>query len=434
MKTRATFLIAVLFASVASAQVPFSADDFLNSIGVNSSVSRRGESLEKTAGLCAYLGIRWIRTGYEGDIPVSDLLALHKKTGMKFSYGLLSGGTDFDRLIKGARDLAASGALLSVEGLNEPNNWAVNYKGQKGGRELPWLPVAHLHRDLYTAIKGDPVLKNYPVWALSENGAQVENTGLQFLEIPKGAGTVMPEGTRYADFANCHNYFIHPSHPYLYDNQVWNAADPGPLCKVDGLYGNYGNTWRNHFKGYSIEELINLPKVTTETGVTLGGEVTEEKQARLFLNLYLAQFARGWSYTALYLLRDRSDEEGNQSFGFYTPDYKPRKSALYLHNLTTILAEPSKVVKNRSATLDYVIPTLPETSHQLLLRKTDGKFALVLWAEKVKGTDEVKVVFKKPVATIKVYDPTEGTSPVKTLRNVKEQSFILSDHPLILEI
>ncbi len=57
------------------------------------------------------------------------------------------------------------------------------------------------------------------------------------------------------------------------------------------------------------------------------------------MSMYLDQFKRGWSHTAVYLLRDRTDEGGNQSFGFFKPDYTPRKAAVYLHNLTTILAD-----------------------------------------------------------------------------------------------
>ena len=162
---------------------------------------------------------------------------------------------------------------------------------------------------------------------------------MQFLTIPAGAGTVMPSGTKYADYANVHNYFYHPSSPGLEDNKTWDAADPGPACRVDGLYGEYGKTWAHHYPGYSESELATLPRVTTETGTTIGGAVTEDIHALNLLSLYLDQFRRGWSYTAVYLLRDRSDEAGNQQFGFYRPDYTPRKAARYLHNLTTILAD-----------------------------------------------------------------------------------------------
>lgn len=417
---------------------PRKASDFLNSIGVNSAVSTRGESLKKTIEIMKYLGVRWIRSGYEGNVPVADLIEVYRQAGVRFSYGLLSGGTDIDRLLKGGRELADAGALLAFEGLNEPNNWDITYNGEKGGKKQSWMAVAKVQRDLYSAVKKDSLLKKYPVWSLSENGAQIDNTGLQFLEIPKGAGTAMPDGTKYADYANCHNYFVHPSHPGLYDNQTWNAADPGLLCKVDGLYGNYGSTWGAKFKGYAGEALQNLPRVTTETGATINGELTEEKQARMFLNLYLAQFARGWSYTALYLLRDRSDEAGNQTFGFYKPDYSPRKSALYMHNLTSILAEPATRTENvvevsKPGKLNYSIANLPETAHHLLLQKSNGKFVLIVWAERVKGEDEVKITFENAVSG-KVYDPTLGSLPVSSVENSNAVTLTLSDHPMIIEI
>ena len=103
-----------------------------------------------------YLGLRWLRVGYESNIPVADLLELHKQTGVRFSYGLMSGGTDIARLLAGARQLASAGALLALEGNNEPNNWGVTYQGEAGGRDRSWLPVAKLQRDLYTAVKNDP--------------------------------------------------------------------------------------------------------------------------------------------------------------------------------------------------------------------------------------------------------------------------------------
>ena len=183
------------------------------------------------------------------------------------------------------------------------------------------------------------MLKKYPVWSISENGAEVDNVGLQFLTIPEGAGTLLPAGTRFADSANVHNYIYHPGSPGLADNKTWNAADPTSACKVDGLYGNYGVTWAKHFRGYPEAELLTLPRVTTETGCTIDGPITEEIQALNLLSMYLDQFKRGWSHTAVYLLRDRTDEGGNQSFGFFKPDYTPRKAAVYLHNLTTILAD-----------------------------------------------------------------------------------------------
>jgi len=412
--------------------------DFLNSIGIDSTFPDRGQPLEKTIAMVQYLGFRWVRGGIEGltaqgPTTVQTYLDLHEKTGVRFSWGLVSGGTDLKKLIETARQLAAADALLAFEGNNEPNNWGVTYQGEKGGGKAPsWLAVARLQRDLYDAVKSDPVLKKYPVWSLCENGAERDNVGLQFLTIPAGAGTLMPDGTKYADYAVCHNYFYHPSAPGLADNKTWNAADPTSACKVDGLYGNYGRTWAHHYGGYSEAELLTLPKVTTETGCQVGGAITEDIHALNLLSMYLDQFKRGWSYTSVYILRDRTDEGGNQKFGFYRPDYTPRKAALYLHNLTTILADKGTLAE--PGKLDYSIPEEPATVHDMLLQNSDGTFQLVVWGERVKGEDRVTVHLGGTHASVKVYDPTAGTEPVQTHSGVNSLTLTLSDHPLVIGI
>lgn len=405
--------------------------DFLESIGVNSGISVRSETLAKTIECIRYTGIRWIRSGYESNLPIEDCIALKRQCGTKFSYGLGSGGTNINLLLEGGRKLAAENALIAIEGPNEPNNWGITYNGEQGGRGLSWLPVAKLQRDLYAAVKADAVLKDVPVWSLSENGGQTDNAGLQYLTIPAGAGTLMPDGTRYADYANCHNYIMHQGWPGLHDNQTWFAAAPGSDGKVDGLYVNYGVTWNKKFTGYTDAELQTLPRVTTETGVLIGGEVTEEKHGTLLLNHFLAQFKRNWRYTAVYLLRDRLDEGGNQSYGFYKPDYSPRKAAFYLHNLTTILKDDGSAA---TSTLPYAIANPPETVHDLLLQNSKGVFQLVVWGEKLSGSDKVTINFGKKIASLKIFDPTLGTEPTEVLKDVTKATITVSDHPLILEL
>jgi len=416
-----------------SETVAVGVNDFLNSLGACSAISRRGENLASTTDAAKYLGLRWFRVGYESNIPVADLIELHRQTGARFSYGLMSGGTDIARLLAGARELASAGALLALEGNNEPNNWGVTYQGEAGGRDKSWLAVAKLQRDLYAAVKSDRVLSQYPVWSISEGGAESDNVGLQFLAIPAGAGCLMPDGTRYADSANCHNYMTHPGWPGLHDNQTWVAADPTSACRVDGLYGNFGRTWRRHYSGYSESDLVTLPRVTTETGVTLEGPITEQVQASLYLSVYLAQFKRGWSYTCIYLLRDRTDEGGNQTFGFYRPDYSPRPAATCLHNLTTILTDGGSTTPG--GTLNYSIANQPATVHDLLLQKSDGTFELVVWGERFTGgSDDVTISLGASHAEVRVYDPMTGVTPLRTLAHASSIPLTLSDHPVIVEI
>lgn len=414
------------------------AEEFLNSMGIDTTFPDRGQPLDKTIEMIKYGGFRWVRGGIEGltdngPTTLQTYLDLHRQTGVRFSWGLVSGGTDLKRLIETARPLAAADALLAFEGNNEPNNWGVTYQGEQGGGKAPsWLAVAKLQRDLYEAVKSDPLLKKYPVWSITENGAELDNVGLQFLVIPEGAGTLMPEGTRYADYANVHNYTYHPNSPKPADNKTWNAADPTSACKVDGLYGNYGVTWAKKYQGYSETQLLTLPRVTTETGSAVDGPITEDLQAVNLLSIYLDQFKRGCSYTSVYLLRDRTDEGGNQSFGFFKPDYTPRKAAIYLHNLTTILADHGSV--STPGQLAYSIPDQPATVHDLLLQKSDGRFELIVWNERVTGSDSVTIDLGGTHASVIVYDPTTGTEPIQTQQNVHALTLTLSDHPVVLEL
>ncbi|MCM1177324.1 MAG: glycosyl hydrolase [Bacteroidales bacterium] len=412
------------------------ANDFLSSIGVNSSIDSRGESLEKTLECMQYIGARWIRSGY-GAKGYSSFDYLMENGGIKFSMAIGTGSKDGDmeKVLEAARYLKEKDALIAMEGNNEPNNWTIYYEGEQGGGAGTWMPVAKLHRDFYAAIKADPLLKDVDVWSLTEAGAETDNVGVQFLTIPAGAGCLLPAGTVFADVANVHNYFIHPNFPALQNNQTWAASDPSSACRVDGLYGNHGVTWGKGYQGYTEQECMQLRKVTTETGTTIDGEngpVTEEIQALMYMSCYLSQYARGWEYTSMYILRDRSDESGNQTFGFYTPAYEPRLSAHYLHNLTTVLKDDKSI--EHPGRLSYSIPDKPETVHTLLLQKYDGTYELVVWGERYAGgKDEIVVKLDKEYSNINIYDPTKGTDVVETAKNTSEVSLTMTNHPYILE-
>lgn len=414
------------------------ANDFLSTIGVNSSINSRGEYIEKTLDCMTYLGARWIRSGYGG--TVDDQRYLYEKAGIMFSLVL---GVQGDTLapawtVEGAEKVAEMGALIALEGVNEPNNWTVRYRDprdkviKESGGSLSWVPLAQAHADFYKAVKDSPVLRNYPVWSISEPGAEHDNVGMQFLEIPDGANTEMPEGTVYADCANCHNYIVHPGWPGVHNNQTWLTSDPTSNSPLDGLYDNFGMTWGKSYEGYDEKTLKTLRRVTTETGTTINESVSEEMQGLLYLNLYLCQFKRGWEYTAMYILRDRVDEGGNQTFGFFGKDYKPRIAARYLHNLTTIL-EDDESIENPSS-ISYRIHNKPNTVHHLLLQKKDGTFELVVWGEKYEGgSDRIVLSLDRRYDHIRVYDPTVGVEPVENLYAVRDVNLTMTNHPLILE-
>jgi hypothetical protein len=394
-------------------------------------------------GVATYIGAGWPETNYEpkflytgirntregaGSGAPTKLLALHQNTGTLINLM----GSNVAYIINNAQTLASAGALLSVEGPNEPNNFPITYNGQTGGGSGTWVPVALYQRDLYAGVKANPTLKNYPVFAVSEGGGETDNVGMQFLTIPAGATTIMPVGTKYADYANTHNYVTGQS-SVLGENQAWNAADPILRGNWDGMSAEYGFTWAHGFTGYSNAQLQSLPRVTTETGWgTLGANaLTEVQQGKLFLNMYLAQFKRGWQYTFIWHMLD-NEVGDSRNFGIYHSDSTPKLAATYIHNFTTILADK---VSKAPGSLTYSIQGEPVTMHDLLMQRSDGTFYLAVWDERISATvDNIAVEFGGGPASVTVYDPTIGTAAVQTLSNVSSVPLTLSDHPLILAI
>ncbi len=411
--------------------------DFLNSIGVCTHITQGEDAPTKVAACLTYAGIRGIRDdGSTNPKTLQSFIDVHKASGAKVVLLPING--NIAASLEEYKTLAAAGALLAVEGPNEPNNFQVTYKGAKSTK-ITSMPIALFQRDLYAAVKTDPKLAGISVFHASEaGGSEPDNCGLQFLTIPNGAGALMPDGTKFADYANTHNYVCgHGLKGITEDNIAWNAEDPTLNGTWDGLWVEYGHTWWGKgFDGYTKGQLQKLPRVTTETGWNTrtgnggnGTAISEEEQGKLFLNLYLAAFKRDWSYTFIYMLHD-SRSQGD--WGLIRNDYTYKASAAYLHNLTTILADKSSDFA--PGKIEYTIPGKPATVHDLLMQKSDGTFELAVWGEQAKGSNNVTVNFGVNRASVKVYDPTVGLKPIQTLANVSSAPLTLSDHALIVEI
>lgn len=427
--------------SIQDGVIAVSCDSFLSSLGVNTHVDQ-GYNPGSYVLPLRYLGVRNIRDSYRN---LSGHLMLHDQTGVLVD--LL--GADVSGLTAAGKTLARAGALLAIEGPNEPNNFPITYNGRQGGgaitKWLPvwlpnwlldwhprwptWVPVAQLQKELYNAVKRDPELGQYPVFHVSEGGAETDNVGLQFLTIPPGAGTILSEGTQFADYANVHNYVSGLNMGYV-DNQAWQAADPTLNGGWDGLYSEYGTTWKRHFKGYTKAELLTLPRVTTETGWDAASPKEERIQGTVLVNTYLAQFKRGWRYTFIYQLGEGEGGGGNQ--GLFHQNWTPKLAATYIHNLTSILADDRPIAS--PGKLNYAIENAPSTVHDLLLQKSTGAFELVVWGEQVSGENNITVNLGNTYATVKIYDTTVGVTPVQTLTNAASVPLVISDHAMILEI
>ena len=68
------------------------------------------------------------------------------------------------------------------------------------------------------------------------------------------------------------------------------------------------------------------------------------------------------------------------------------------------------------------------------MQKSDGTFVLVVWGERLKGSDGVTVRLGATYPAVRVYDPTVGTEPVQTHRRVASLELTVSDHPWLLAV
>lgn len=379
---------------------------FLASLGVCTHIGQGVDDAARVAEVLSYLGVFDIRDDAHQD-AVPNWIDLHRACGGRVN--LIAQSDSVDDTIAMARDLAAAGALMSIEGPNEPNNQPVTYQGQTSGRDTTFLPVARFMRDLYAQVRDDDQLSRYPVFHSSEaGGSEPDNVGLQFLTIPPGQQTLLPAGTRYADYANTHTY---PDRaPGWSDNLAQNVSNPTLHGAWDGLYDEYGLTWNKHFPGYPDGLLRELPRVMTETGwATEGdGSISERDQAGLLISLYLANFQQQWRNTFIYMLRD---DPVQGYWGLVDSNYQPKRSGLALHNLTTILrtaAAPGGPQRPGG----YSISGDTETTHHMRLQDGKNNY-LVVWNEQANGSTTLTVQFNDYKGVVSVYDPLTSTEPVE---------------------
>jgi hypothetical protein len=414
--------------------------DFVNSLGVNTHISQGFTDIARVLSALRYLGISNIRDGINGSISCYRILA---RAGVR-----LDGVWDFQSLqttISEANAIAqlSPAALRFVEGPNEPNNEPVTYNGARTSMHGTFLPAAQLQADLYKAVKADPAVGNVPVIDLSSGGAEPDDVGLQYLTIPSGAGTAMPDDTRFADYANIHVY------PH---NGRQNIASRGNRIQNE-LSAQYGTTWAAGYSGYSGSQLVSLPKVMTEFGYPTVGPGTDSNavdqtvQANNMLNMIMDAASEGYSTMYAYELFDQPGLSGNEaSFGLLTASGSPKLVAIAIHNLTSILADRDATASTFApGSLSYSVSNLPSTGKSMLLEKSNGAFDIAVWNEAPDWSSVTHSEIRTPMAastvsfgetaeTVKVFDPVVGSKPIQTLHNVNQVQVRHTNHPLVVEV
>jgi hypothetical protein len=72
--------------------------------------------------------------------------------------------------------------------------------------------------------------------------------------------------------------------------------------------------------------------------------------------------------------------------------------------------------------LEYAIQGQSAAVHDLLLRKNGSMFDLVIWGERVRGSESAKVKLKSVAETIEIFDVMVGEQPVEVEHNTAELS------------
>lgn len=389
-----------------------SADDFVNSIGVNVHLSyfqspygKGWDNIVKPKLLA--LGIRHIRDG--GTVLPDD-------RWMQIVYGrmndLAGHGVHSDlviRLAQGEVEATVSGwdrllqfALPSVESFEGLNEHDIS-------RRPNWVEeVRSSQESLYARVKSDPRTRAMPVYGPSmgraRNAEQLGSLGA------------------YMDFGN--------THPY-----------PGGLVPLSNLTDHETR----------VSTMIGgKPMVVTETGYHTAldwtGEhppVTEEAMGRYIPRLLLDYFAAGIDRTYLYEFIDEGTSRANreEAFGMLRADGSEKPAYGAVKNLIGILTDPG--VSFTPGQLDYTVAGDMGGVKTLLLQKRDGRFYLILWQEAPSYDVRTKLAalipdrqmtltLAKP-AQLKVYLPLTSPDPVKQSSG-RSLQLEIPDSPLIIEI
>jgi hypothetical protein len=352
----------------------------------------------------------------EGRHAIKRLIQENIRLNISFSSGWTSTSVAWLRTL----EAQAPGAVASVEGYNEINNFPPVFEGQAG----PAAAKAG-QKALYEAIKSDPVLTHVPV---------VDMTGFEMIRDPR-----FSYGTSLAGYADVMNVHIYPH----------NGAQPETLI-TPARPQNYKNLG------------AQLSKVITEFGYSTKPEskrgfigVDERTQSKGILNGLFDAARSGYQRVYLYELLDEKPDPGMKDrelhFGLFTVANEPKPAAKAIRNLTSILARRNGAGNSSKDTAadagsikvntEEPIDGMPARS--LILTKEDGSLIVAVWREtpfwdtaagrplealSIHG----QISFGTVCGAIRTYDPLISSDPVP-VNSGSSLSLPILDHVQLVE-
>ncbi len=391
------------------------ADDFVDSIGVNthlyydSSVYyQKYDTLIKPK--LVELGVRHVRDGAVRNMNgYMDRLRELEKLGIRFTLGCDLRGITPQAVVSLVKELGTD-LVAGVQGPNEYNlsgdsNWANNLRDYQ--------------KRLYQAVKADPVTKNVQVYGppLTEPGAY----------------SALGDISAYIDFGTINHYY--------------SGHNPGIWGWGSDNYGSID--WKVRAAKISS---VSKPVVITETGYhglvnTSEGHkgVPDDVSGKYMPRLYLEHFNYGVPRTFVYELIDvyYNPNAVDRNLGLLRNDGSERPSFKALKNLIGLLKDSGASFTPGS--LDYFLGGNTANIHHTLLQKKDGRFYLILWQE-VSGfnvstkqvikvsSQKVNVTLNTSIAKATMYVPNDSSDWVSQQTYPKQLNIDVSDRPVVIEL
>ena len=374
-----------------------------------------------------YLGIKHVRDSVGGALAGSFIngqwdstpdakLQMFAASGIHFDVGM---GSSLQADLPRVRQYAQY--IESIEGPNEPEFTHYKYAGLDG------TPAAlQIQRDLYAAVKSDPVLASKQVMSIPF--AHAADTG---------AATDL---AHYADTANVHTYATH-------------GVSPRPVMQAD--LQNTADAPNDHFviteTGYPTNVPGGPPGARNGPGHSF---VDEDVQAKYVLDAIFDAFDLHVRRTYLYELLDETpdlqDIDPEKHYGLFHTDYSPKPAAVAVHNLMGILHANQDQGDFPLIPFPYTVqanlngPAPNCYVYSMLIQRAAGVNDVVIWAEPPLWTPDlhhappaapinVVLSFPIPQGKVRVFDPLISSRSQADYKAVQQLTVQVTDHPVIVE-
>lgn len=394
-------------------EVPHSAFDFVNSIGVNTHLNYFDTIYGNFALVERELksvGIRHLRDGIH--LQNSDYNAM--LYGRWIQLGNL--GVRFDAVLDSRSNLGPmSGDLLddvdtisghTIESFEGPNEMDLS-------NQPDWASIDRSYQNqIFTSVgsmkDGSSVWVIGPSLASASNSSQLGNIS-----------DLMDEGNL---------------HPYP-AGQIPSVVFPAQINFETVMCGD-------------------KPIVFTESGyhnaINQQGDqpgVSEAAAAKYIPRLFLENFRHGISRTYLYEFMDEKPDPGLTNpqlhWGLIRANGSEKPAFLALKDLIEELndsTEPATLLP-----MSWNLSTKDAQIHHLLLQKSNGTYDLVLWQEITSYNLRSHVDIANPAVTatltlgrqartVKIYRPATQANPIHTGSDIKSVQLEIPDHPVVVEI